>query len=241
MIMAKSIFSLVPEAEDLLALEPEEVGGVILTHIHSLDQSAKANLNRYNFSLIYTYKEYPESYHDKIAAVLMEGWLWLEREGFLAPKPGSDGSWFFITRRGMKVSAALDVASYIKSNLLPKKQLHPLIAQKVWSTFLRGDYDTAVFQTFKEVEVSVRKTGQFKPEDVGTDLMRKAFAPNGPLSDKDSPKAEQEALAHLFAGAIGSYKNPHSHRAVSIEAEEAVEMIMLGSHLLKIIDSRKTN
>ena len=105
--MTKSIFSLIPEAEDLLALEPEEIGGVILTHIHSLDPSAKASLNRYNFSLIYTYKEYPESYHDRIASILMEGWLWLEREGFLAPKPGSDGSWFFITRRGMKASEAL--------------------------------------------------------------------------------------------------------------------------------------
>jgi len=29
--------------------------------------------------------------------------------------------------------------------------------------------------------------------------------------------------------------------SVSIEAEEAVEMIMIGSHLLKIVDSRKAN
>jgi len=235
--MAVSIISLVPEAKNLLALEPEEVAGVILTYIHSLSQSEKTQLNRHNFGLRHTYKEYPESYHEKIAEVLMEGWLWLEREGFIAPKAGD---WYFLTRRGAKATQPDSIDAYIKSNLLPKKQLHPLISQKVWATFLRGDYDTAVFQTFKEVEVSVRSAGGFKPEEVGTDLMRKAFAPpNGPLSDKDSPKAEQEALAHLFAGAIGSYKNPHSHRAVSIEAEEAVEMIMLGSHLLKIVDSRK--
>jgi len=107
---------------------------------------------------------------------------------------------------------------------------------------LRGDYDTAVFQTFKEVEVSVRNVGGFAAEDIGATLMRKAFAPEkGPLADKHLPKAEQDALANLFAGAIGSYKNPHSHRSVSIEAEEAVEMIMLGSHLLKIVDSRSGN
>ena len=70
--------------------------------------------------------------------------------------------------------------------------------------------------------------------------MRKAFALNdGPLSDTRTPKAEQEALAHLFAGAIGSYKNPHSHRAVEIDSEEAGEMIILASHLVKIVDSRK--
>jgi hypothetical protein len=60
-------------------------------------------------------------------------------------------------------------------NLLPKKQLHPLISQKVWTTILRGDYDTPVFQTFKEVEVSVRNAGGFRPEDVGTDNEKSFF------------------------------------------------------------------
>ncbi len=241
--MAKSIILLVPEAADLLALEPEEVAGIVLIHLRSLGHTESGNLNRYNFTLNHTYKDYPQEYHNKIAEVLMEGWVWLEREGFIAPRPGdSTGNWYFITRRGMKVNEASDLEAYQKSNLLPKKQLHPLIAQKVWATFLRGDYDTAVFQTFKEVEVSVRNVGGFAAEDIGATLMRKAFAPEkGPLADKHLPKAEQDALANLFAGAIGSYKNPHSHRSVSIEAEEAVEMIMLGSHLLKIVDSRSGN
>lgn len=94
-------------------------------------------------------------------------------------------------------------------------------------------------QGFKEVEVRVREAGGFADIDIGVDLMRKAFAPGkGSLSDLGAPKAEQEALAHLFAGAVGSYKKPHSHRSVRIEAEEAVEMIMLASHLLGIVDKR---
>ena len=71
--------------------------------------------------------------------------------------------------------------------------------------------------------------------------MREAFKKGGPLADATALEAEQEALAHLFAGAIGSYKNPHSHRSVTIESTEAAEMIVLASHLLGIVDKRSSN
>jgi hypothetical protein len=49
--------------------------------------------------------------------------------------------------------------------------------------------------------------------NIGVKLMRDAFNKDkGPLTDLAQPEAEPEALAHLFAGAIGSYKNPHSYR-----------------------------
>ena len=70
--------------------------------------------------------------------------------------------------------------------------------------------------------------------------MRKAFhIETGPLRDRNSHEAERQALSDLLSGAIGSYKNPSSHRHVVIGPQDAVEMIVLASHLLTIVDSRQ--
>jgi uncharacterized protein (TIGR02391 family) len=234
-----TIYSLVPDAEALMAFEPEELAGVVLQYLNSLPSSERGQLNRYNFSLRHTVTDYPSQYQERISRALMEAWVWLEREGFLAPEPGSTGDWVFITRRGQKITTPDALRAYQRSNILPRDFLHPLISQKVWATFLRGDYDTAVFQAFKEVEVRIRDVGGFADTDIGTALVRLAFDKDkGPLTDMTAPIPEREALSHLFAGAIGSYKNPHSHRKVPIDAHEAVEMVVLASHLLGIVDKR---
>jgi len=125
--------------------------------------------------------------------------------------------------------------------MLLKENLHPRIANDVWPAFLRGNYSMAVFQAMKEVEVYAREVAKLPPDLLGPDLMRKAFAvQSGPLTDPTAHKAEQQARSDLFAGAIGSYKNAHSHRHVYLsDPQEAIEIIMLANHLLRIIDGRK--
>ena len=133
-------------------------------------------------------------------------------------------------------SFQIDVADVLTDDLLPKRLLHRVVSQKVLPIFMQGSYGPAVFEAFKQVEVAVREVGGYAETDYGTKLMRMAFNPeNGALTD--SQDAEKQARSDLFAGAIGSYKNPGSHRDVEIAAEEAAGLIVFASHLLGIVDT----
>jgi len=222
----------------LIELEPEELAGYILAYAHQATFSERQALLRRGLPGLVSLGEVPAQIRDQVTLALAEAWQWLDREGLIAPQPHSRG--FTITRRGQRLKSEADVAAYVASRALPRTLVHPRLVQRVWSTVVRGDYETAVFQSFREVEIAVRDASQLPSTELGISLMRRAFDKNsGPLSDLNEPEGEREALAHLFAGAIGRFKNPSSHRPVEYGLTDAAEALMLASLLLRVVDERR--
>ena len=238
----QSIHSLIPNHEALLALEPEELAGFVLELFNSSVRRKRESVSVGNFISTDWLRDYPHEYQNDIRYALVEALVWLKNEGLLAEDPGQRSPDFlFITRRGRKLENKTTVETYRKANLLPKDLLHPVMVDKVWHLFLRGSYDTAVFQAFKEVEVAVRNAGEYTEEDCDAELMEKAFNPKtGNLTQSTQTEGEKQGILDLFKGAMGMYKNPISHQDVNFTAKEAAEAIIFASHLLKIVDARKS-
>lgn len=153
---------------------------------------------------------------------------------------GEDGDILHPTTKGVQFKES-DFQKLIgKWTLVPSLLFHRTVLKKAWPHVERSEFADAVFKAFKAVEIETRKAARYPAEVIGVKLMREAFdVEKGPLTDFTVPKAERQAQADLFSGTIGLYKNPHSHREVELEFNEAFEMLLLASHLLNIIDRRK--
>jgi uncharacterized protein (TIGR02391 family) len=232
-----------PTSKELLEIEPEDLGLILLNLVHQIRPPApNFTLSHFEMPLWNANRPgYPNTIINRqaVAGALAEAWQWLQTEGLMMPDPEQPNGWFCLTRRGKRLKSSAEIDAYRKGNLLPASNLHPSLLQKVRPMFQRGDYDLATFEAFKQLEINVRNAANLPANLLGVDLMRAAFKEaTGPLTDKTVVPAEQQALSHLFAGAIGHAKNPGSHRTVFITAVESAALIGFASYLIGIVEAR---
>lgn len=225
----------IPEGDVLIALEPDELGLCILQVLGRGTYSNQLELGSFLRSAVTGYPNHPQ--REEIQQAIREAWAWLEGQGLLLQDPHFGDGMRVVSRKGRRLAKEARARRALTGHRLAKDNLHWAIREDVWALYHRGKYDTAVFEAMKAVEVAVREVSGLKSE-IGRDLMRKAFAVGtGPLTDKTAETGEQQARSDLFAGAIGAYKNPHSHRQVMLDdPNEAAEIILLANHLLRIVD-----
>jgi uncharacterized protein (TIGR02391 family) len=235
-----TLLEIFPDSKDLLALEREELAGILIEIVPGISQAAGFMIDNLTEQVFLRHGNgYGRGVLEEVVLALAEAVSWLETQGIIVRNPTQPAPWYLVTRRGRALKTRTDLEAFRKGRTLPLDLLQQSLANKVHHLFLRGDHDTAVFQAFKEVEVAVRKAGHYPNDLVGTKLMRAAFHPEtGPLSDMTLVSAERESEMHLFAGASGHAKNPPSHRDVNLTRQEAARLIVFASHLLAIVEQR---
>jgi uncharacterized protein (TIGR02391 family) len=240
-----------PTPDALLALEPDVLGAKILAFLckrppHQnqgmfLLGSLIAELWPYPTLPGYQYP-FPQNKRPEIDLAIGAAWAWLEAERLLIPAPDTNGrnGWRVLGRRARSYAETVGTSRRASPVTFPKELLHPRILEKAWPGYMRTDFDSAAFEAMKAVEIAVRDAAGYGPEKIGVNLMQDAFSQGkGPLADTIAPSAEQVSRMNLFWGAIGSYKNPQSHRDVNLDDPlEALEIILLANHLLRIVDTR---
>jgi hypothetical protein len=233
-----------PPAGQLLDLEPEEVALPLLRVLWAHEkQGNQGQVHRHNFLISGSRDDglrgYAGEHHDEVARRVTEAWIWLEREGLLAPRPDQGGEFLYVTRRGLKLVESASAKVFRAGTLLPREALDPRLYAKVVGPFLRGDFGDAVAGAFRDVEVRVRELGGIGNDVSGArDAMVKGFkAPSGTLVDPGQVPSEQEATLSLFIGAMGRFRNPSAHGDVGIDDPvECVELLMFANLLVRLAE-----
>jgi uncharacterized protein (TIGR02391 family) len=223
--MQKALLELT--TEELLSLPIDQLGLIALRHIDSMPEWSSNNFIQLSRN---------QGLGRQASQCWAEALNWLISKNLVAqPKPdnGSPGT-IFVTRLG-KTVLETGLESVRASERL-EFDLHPRL-ERVKTQFLLGEYELGAFSALREVEIRVRELSGAGSSLVGVKLMREAFREGGKLANPNLDPGERVGVMELFAGAIGTFKNPPSHRQVDYaDPPEASEVILLADLLMRLLD-----
>lgn len=139
-----SLPKLIPDVDYLLGLEPEELASYVLIAAAAQRQNGLIAMTNFISGLTSSHPHpaaYSDPRRDEVALAITEAWNWLEVQGLLIPAPGMNGTGGFrvLSRRAARMQKPDDISQFAKSRRIAKDTLHPRIAEKVWSAFMRGE------------------------------------------------------------------------------------------------------
>lgn len=176
-------------------------------------------------------RAYPVYRQQGVADRVAVGWAWLEAHGLIRPNPeqSSSPNARRVTRAGRGV---------LKGGL-GRLRLAAFVAlrerSRSGSGLLRAGQRLGADLELAKQELAPGLSA----ESIGVGLMAAAFNPKapGPLADPAAEWGEQEAGMALFRGAIGTFKNPSSHRAVDYDDPIlASDVVPLADLLMRLLD-----
>lgn len=227
-------YSTTPTAEQLRTLPTADLAMILLTSLQ--DQPNPNNILRGHEQ---AHELNGEADTDYLLQRVSDAWAWLVANGLVGPHHRHTPSeWHRVTERGRRVVAGGSIRELLAEQRLPD-DLHGELAE-ARSQFRAGKAEIAVFAAMRQVEVRLRSLSGAGNDIIGVPLARYALHPDsGPLTDARLEGGEREAISHLFAGALGAFKNPTSHRVVDFDDPAvAADIILLADLLMRLLDDR---
>jgi hypothetical protein len=113
--------------------------------LHILKGLGGGKQHRHNFlnGAVQNYQQNGVRNAREVTNALAEGYDWLILHGLLSGIPG-EGDWLFITRKGKTVPESGSGLALIQAEARIDVDLHPLIAARIRSQFLLGEYETGL-------------------------------------------------------------------------------------------------
>ena len=216
--MLDELVARVSSPGELLELSQTQLDGILLSCVAGRANNADPIASKfvYEDEIVGLYAVgIGATYQQRLAVdhALMESWQRLQSGGLIMQAPGQAPRMMTLSAKGRVAAAGVNFEEIAVRQMLRREMLHPELQGAVYENFASGNYDTAVRDAFVQVEIAVREQAKLAATLVGVKLMREAFNPNtGKLTDTTLPVSERERIADLFAGAIGTFKNPLSHR-----------------------------
>ncbi len=241
----RDIVDLYPEVDRLLDASESDIGLVMLRYLRAISDdplrsmATSGGLVTELFSINGGYANDGKKY-SAVEKLVNRAWKRLENADLIEEPDSYNGKNGFrvISSKGRAVNTEAKLAAAKGRSQFTRDLFHTLLPEASWNAFNAGDYDTAVFEAFKGVEIAVRKKGDFAETDYGSALMAKAFSQTtGTLTDKAALPGRQAARCDVFKGAFGEFRNAKAHSAPVIsDALIAVEQMMVACALLRIVD-----
>jgi uncharacterized protein (TIGR02391 family) len=240
--MLDELVARVSSPEELLRLSQTQLDGLLLSCIAGRADNSDPIASKfvYEDEIVGLYPVGIGRTYQQRAAVdnaLMESWQRLQSGGLIMQAPGQAPRMMTLSAKGRAAACGVNFEEIAVRQMLRREMLHAELQGAVYENFASGNYDTAVRDAFVQVEIAVREKAKLATTLVGVKLMREAFNPNtGNLTDMTLPVPERERVADLFAGAIGTFKNPLSHRKVGYtDPAPVIEELLFASRLLRFV------
>jgi uncharacterized protein (TIGR02391 family) len=240
-----AILRIFPTADLLIAGLPAPIQRAVLRHIVEFTNSKMHPMTTCNDVVTRLLEHggyaYDVAKRRAVETSISRAWKALEDYGLVEPPDIDNGKngYRIVTEKGLALDSESDFEAAVVRGSISRALFHPALPDAAWNAFTSGDYDTAVFEAFKAIEIAVRTKGGFSSTDFGAAMMQKAFDPvTGPLTNAAATPQRRKRRCELFTGAFDELRNPKAHGDPTITNPLlAVEEMMIAGALRRIVDA----